>query len=285
MFSISRSLPVNPPGTTSPISRAEVWKGLVLKADNALPFVPSMTYCKVLERENDKQFIREIEFRGDRMKERITLEPEKKVTFERLSGPVLGTIRNFIDETPNGDLELRFAFELEVKGAAAGSQEEKDYAANMEKAYLGAVDATLAAIRKIHDESTGAGNGSFKQPSPPEWVRSYYADVDGMKMPEFLAHHAADARVTAGNYPTAVGHEQIAGAIGGLWGSIAGLNHKFINTWMDGPRTAILEVAVTYHRKDGKSVTVPCVSILQQNDQGKVQELRFHIDLAPVFAP
>lgn len=284
MFSISRSLPVNPPGTTSPITRAEVWKGLVLKADNALPFVPQMTYCKVLERENDRQFTREIEFRGDRMKERITLDPEKKVTFERLSGPVLGTIQNFIDEDANG-LSLRFAFDLELKGAATGSQEEKDYAKNMESAYLGAVDATLAAIRKIHDEATGAGKGSFKQATPPEWVVSYYRDVDGMKMPEFLAHHAADAKVVAGNYPPAIGHDQIKGAIGGLWDSIAGLQHKFINTWMDGPRTAILEVAVTYHRKDGKSVTVPCVSILQQNDHGKVQELRFHIDLAPVFAP
>ena len=285
MFSISRSLPVNSPGTTSPISRAEVWKGLVLKADNALPFVPSMTYCKVLERENDNQFIREIEFRGERMKERITLEPETKVTFERLSGSVLGTIRNFIEESPTGDLELRFAFELELQGAAAGSQEEKAYAAEMEKAYLGAVDATLGAIRKMHDEGTGAGKGSFKQATPPAWVADYYRDVDGMKMPAFLAHHAADAKVVAGNYPPAIGHEQIKGAIGGLWDSIAGLNHKFINTWMDGPRTAILEVEVTYHRKDGKSVTVPCVSILQQNDQGKLQELRFHIDLAPVFAP
>lgn len=153
MISLERSLPVNPPGATSQVSRADVWRGLVLKADNALPFVPSMTYCQVIARESPSRFVREIELRGDRMTERVTLEPERLVTFERLSGPVLGTIRNFVDEDAQGRLSLRFAFELEVQGLAAGSAEEKEYAANMEKAYLGAVDATLAAIRRLHDES------------------------------------------------------------------------------------------------------------------------------------
>lgn len=153
MISLERSIRVNPPGSTSKVSRAEVWRGLVLKADNALPFVPSMTHCQVIERESSTRFVREIEFRGDRMRERVTLEPERLVTFTRLSGPVLGTIRNFIDEDASGELSLRFAFELEVAGVAAGSPAEAEYLARMESAYLGAVDATLGAIRKLHDES------------------------------------------------------------------------------------------------------------------------------------
>src|SRR6202012_6039573 len=72
IISLERSLPVNAVGSASPISRAEVWRGLVLKADNALPFVPQMTYCKVLERESASRFIREVELRGDRMRERVT---------------------------------------------------------------------------------------------------------------------------------------------------------------------------------------------------------------------
>ncbi|HEX7841241.1 MAG TPA: SRPBCC family protein [Kofleriaceae bacterium] len=151
MIKLARSLPVNPPGTTHPVTRADVWRGLALKADNALPFVPSITYCKVLERDSPTRFVREIEFRGDRMIERVTLDPETEVTFERLSGPVLGTIRNVIEEDASGELSLRFEFELELRGAAAGSPAELAHAAAMENAYLGAVDATLAAIRKLHD--------------------------------------------------------------------------------------------------------------------------------------
>ena len=279
MISLERSLPVNPSGTTSKVSRAEVWRGLVLKADNALPFVPSMTYCQVIDRASPLSFVREVEFKGDRMKERVTLEPERKVTFERLAGPVLGTIRNFIDEDAKGELSLRFAFDLEVTGLAAGSPAEKDYAATMEKAYLGAVDATLGAIRKLHDEWHAT---KATRREPPTWLIQYYADVDAQRMDAFLAHHAPDARVVFANHPPAVGHEAIRGAIGGLWGAIAGLSHRVVQVWECGA-TTLLEAAVTYTRKDGKAVIVPCVSIFETRD-GKVTDLRIHLDLAPVFA-
>ena len=277
MISMERSVPVNPPGTTSPISRAEVWKGLVLKADNALPFVPQMTHCQVTERLGDHCFIRDIEFRGDKMTEKVTLDAEKSVTFERMAGPVLGTIKNFIDEK-NGELSLRFTFNLEVKGVAAGSSDEKDYATRMESAYLGAVDATLGAIRKVHLESHRA---QAKSP-PPAWVKDFYADVDATRMDSFLERFTPEAKVYFGNHPPAVGRDQIKGAIGGLWDSIKGLRHDFLHAWPHGDGV-VLEAAVTYRRKDGKSVTVPCVAILdRQND--KVSELRVFIDLAPVFA-
>jgi ketosteroid isomerase-like protein len=228
----------------------------------------------VLNREGPNTFVREIEFRGDRMKERVTLDPQKSVTFERIEGPVMGTIRNFIDEE-NGQLSLRFAFQLSVKGLEAGTPAEREYAAKMETSYLGAVDSTLNAIRKLHDEGTG-------QVRAPAWLKAYYADVDAQNMKAFLAHHTDDARVLFGNNPAAIGHEQIGGAIGGLWSAIDGLSHRMVNVW-EVPGNTVMEAAVTYHRKDGKTVTVPCVSILQRRDD-KVSELRVHIDLAPVFA-
>ncbi|HEX4422013.1 MAG TPA: AtaL-like protein [Kofleriaceae bacterium] len=150
MITLERSIAVNPPGTRSPISRAEVWQGLVRKADNALPFVPQITSCKVIERETATRFVRDIELGGAKLRERVELTPERQVTFTRLAGPVLGTIRNMIDDTPEG-LALRFAFALEVTGASPA--EEAAYARTMEQAYLGAVDATLAAIRTLHDQA------------------------------------------------------------------------------------------------------------------------------------
>jgi len=44
---------------------------------------------------------------------------------------------------------LRFTYTLEIAGVPDGSQEERDYAAGMEADYLKAVEATLAAVRKI----------------------------------------------------------------------------------------------------------------------------------------
>ena len=46
MIFVTHQLPVNVPGEPR-LDRAAVWDGLVLKANNALPFVPSMTYCEV----------------------------------------------------------------------------------------------------------------------------------------------------------------------------------------------------------------------------------------------
>src|SRR3954468_5079815 len=146
MIKVSRRIPVNEPGQPK-LTRSDVWKGLVMKADNALPFVPAMTHCKVLQRESDRVFVREIEFRGERCRERITMTPEQRVEFVRLDGSVLGTILNLIEEDDNG-LGLRFSFKLKLAGVADGSTEEIEYGKIVEQDYLKAVDATLAAIRQ-----------------------------------------------------------------------------------------------------------------------------------------
>ena len=147
MIFVSHALPVNEPGEPV-LSRDNVWDGLVLKADNALPFVPSMTFCEVTDRISDTTFDRDIDFRGDRFTERITLEKPHRVTFTRIAGPVLGTIANEI-EGPDDDLRLRFSFALVVTGVAGGSPAEQEYADSMTGDYLKAVAATLAAMRRI----------------------------------------------------------------------------------------------------------------------------------------
>jgi hypothetical protein len=148
MIYVSNTVPVNEPGEPA-LTRSDVWAGLVMKADNALPFVPAMTHCEVLERRGEREFDREIEFRGQRFVERITLEPEHRVTFTRIAGDVLGTIANEIEETVGGELSLRFSFALVLKGVAPGSTKETEYAEGMKGDYLKAVEATLAAIRRV----------------------------------------------------------------------------------------------------------------------------------------
>ena len=147
MISVSTTVPVNPADADVRLERGDVWDGLVAKANNALPFVPSMGYCEVLSQEGNVME-REIEFRGDRFLERITLEPEHTVTFLRHRGPVLGTIRNEIIEDDAGELQLRFSFDLELEGAEPGSHAERDYEETMSADYLKAAETTLNAIRR-----------------------------------------------------------------------------------------------------------------------------------------
>ena len=147
MIYVSHGRPVNVPGQPH-LDRAAVWDGLVLKANNALPFVPSMTFCDVIARHSDSVFDRDIDFRGQRFTERITLQAPSRVIFTRIAGPVLGTIANEV-EGGDDDLSLRFSFALLVEGADGGSAAERDYAESMTGDYLKAVEATLAAMRRI----------------------------------------------------------------------------------------------------------------------------------------
>jgi hypothetical protein len=151
MIFVSHALAINEPGEPQ-LDRAAVWAGLVLKANNALPFVPAMTACEVVDRLGPTVFDRDIEFRGQQFRERITLEEPHRVVFTRLSGPVLGTIANEI-EGPDDDLRLRFSFALVVSGVLGGSEEEKSYAEGMTADYLRAVAATLAAMRRLAAEA------------------------------------------------------------------------------------------------------------------------------------
>ena len=146
MFTVTHAIPVNVP--EEPIlTRSDVWRGLVEKSRNAVPFVEAITYCEVIAEISPLQFDREIEFHKEFLKERITLEPESQVTFERLSGTVLGTIWNTIEED-DGALMLRFTFTLSVDGIAGGSAEERAYSERMTAGYVNAVKTTLAAIRE-----------------------------------------------------------------------------------------------------------------------------------------
>ena len=149
MIFVTHQLPVNADGEPH-LDRAAVWDGLVLKANNALPFVPSMTYCEVTQRHGDTVFDRDIDFRGERFTERITLEQPHRVTFTRIAGPVLGTIANEI-EGAGDDLRLRFSFALVVEGVEGGSAAEQEYADSMTGDYLKAVAATLSAMRRLAD--------------------------------------------------------------------------------------------------------------------------------------
>ena len=115
------------------------------------------------------------------------------------------------------------------------------------------------------------------------WYQQFYDDIDNLRMEEYLAAQTEDATVVVGNGPKVMGRQQIRAGIGGFWGKIGGLRHRFFNVIESGDFT-VLEAHIDYTRKDGRVVTVPCTTVLKRRDS-LISETRIYIDLAPVFAP
>lgn len=137
----------------SDLDRDALWRALVDKAHDAVPFVPAITECRVLER-RPGGFDREIVLRGERLRERVTFFPKRAVRFVRLSGRARGTIWNRIESGSGGRQRLRFTFELELAGLEPGGAAEQAYARMMRGSYLHAVETTLARA-KSHYARTG----------------------------------------------------------------------------------------------------------------------------------
>ena len=69
---------------------------------------------------------------------------------------------------------------------------------------------------------------------------------------------------------------------GYFFSTIQGLKHNFINV-VEGQGLTVLEAKVDYHRKDGRQVTVPVVTVLERKGE-LVSSLRIYFDVAPVYA-
>lgn len=149
MVHASRTIKVNTDPKEPELTRGMVWHGLMMKAENPLPFVPVITACRIVERQSESRFVREIVDKGDTITEVVTFHPQRMVQFERVSGRVLGTILNEIVEDGDGDLALKFTFKLTVEGMSPDGAEEREFAGQMEQGYLMAVAATLGAMRKL----------------------------------------------------------------------------------------------------------------------------------------
>jgi hypothetical protein len=148
MYALSAAVEVNPPGVNPILNADQVWAGLVMKAENALPFVDAMQECRVVDRFEDG-FVREIVLRGVRMRERITFSPPVQVHFQRLEASGHdGWITNVISESAHG-LMLVFTFCVGFPDAAPGSPEEARRGDAVRASYVSAIASTLKAVRSL----------------------------------------------------------------------------------------------------------------------------------------
>ena len=151
MIYSTATVPVNPEGETG-LTREQVWKGLELKARDARLFLPDgiCTRCDVVE-ESGTHFVREATIAGADLREIITLEPERKVTFFQATGPREGAIVNELFEDEGGALQLKFYCYLGLRDKAPGGPEEQAEQAQFDsdKGYKAALLSTLKRTREL----------------------------------------------------------------------------------------------------------------------------------------
>lgn len=151
MIYSTATVPVNPQGEV-PLTRAQAWAGLVLKARDARLFLPPglCTHCEVVQ-DSGTHIVREATIAGQDVREIIAFEPLSKVTFFQASGPREGAIVNELFEDEHGQLQLRFYGYLGLRGKQAGGPEEQAEQAWMDgdKGYRSALVSTLQRTREL----------------------------------------------------------------------------------------------------------------------------------------
>ena len=151
MIYSTATVPVNPEGETQ-LTREQVWKGLERKARDARLFLPAglCTRCDVVE-ESATHFVREATIAGADVREIITLEPQRKVTFFQATGPREGAIVNELFEDDKGDLRLKFYCYLGLRDKEPNGPEEQAVQAEFDsdRGYKAALLSTLKRTREM----------------------------------------------------------------------------------------------------------------------------------------
>lgn len=151
MIYSTATVPVNPAGEV-PLTRAQAWQGLVLKARDARLFLPPglCTRCDVVE-ESATHIVREATIGGNDIREIISFDMGEKVSFFQAGGPREGVIVNELFEDKDGALQLRFYCYTGLRGKTPGGPEEQAEQAWMDsdKGYRTALLSTLQRTREL----------------------------------------------------------------------------------------------------------------------------------------
>jgi len=109
-----------------------------------------------------------------------------------------------------------------------------------------------------------------------------FDDIDSMDPDRFAAHLAEGAAMRFGNAPPIEGRQACRDTWAEFCEGIDGVSHSRVGQWRSDAGT-VVESDVSYDRKDGRSVTVPVVTIYREDGE-LIDDYRVFIDLAPLFA-
>lgn len=115
-----------------------------------------------------------------------------------------------------------------------------------------------------------------------EWLKEKYTAVDQMDPERYRTFLAEDCKLMFGNQPVVFCNDEIIGGIVHFWELINGLDHSFLAVYGDDTHFAA-EAMIDYTRKDGNTVKIPCVTVIERNAEGLATFIKIYIDTAPIF--
>jgi len=141
--------PFNP--LIEPLSREQLWRGLVLRAENPLLFVLALDGFEILER-SENALSRVLHFGSLSLRDRVSFSRMKQVRYEiEAAGDTpSATLVMTIEEPEPDQLFVRFDYETLQDGATAPLDEV--YSSLARQAYVQADIDTISTIRRLAEE-------------------------------------------------------------------------------------------------------------------------------------
>ena len=136
-----------------PLTRDQLWDGLVRSAEEPALFLPSLDRCTVLARTGEA-IDRELEYGRVMVRDHVRLFPRQRLEFhaERSAQTPEAQRIVTIEEPEPGELFVRFAYERKPQGHPPLSAEDAQFLA---QAWLKADMDLLVKIRALTTQATG----------------------------------------------------------------------------------------------------------------------------------
>ena len=150
---IQISDPLNP--LIDSLSREQLWRGLLLRAENPLLFVLALDGFEIVER-GENTLVRALHFGKLTLRDRVSFEPMRQVRYDidAAADAPAATLVMTIEEPQPGQLFVRFAYETLQGGSAAPMDEF--YGSFARQAYVGDDIDTISTVRRLALEQGSA---------------------------------------------------------------------------------------------------------------------------------
>ena len=129
------------------LSREQLWRGLVLRAENPLLFVMALDGFEIVRR-GENTLARKLHFGNLTLRDRVSFSPMQQVRYEieAAADSPAATLVMTIEEPEAGQLFVRFDYET-LQGEATPIDEF--YGSFAKQAYIGADIDTVGTIRRL----------------------------------------------------------------------------------------------------------------------------------------